>query len=109
MYAVIEDRGKQYKIKEGERFRIDRMDENNGEIIFDKVLLIREDNKEPIIGRPYINEAKVICDILGEIKGKKILVLKYKKSKNYKRKKGHRQKFMELLVKEIRNSGEGGN
>lgn len=101
MYAVIEDRGKQYKIKEGEKFKIDILKQNKAEIIFDKVLLISEDGKEPIIGKSYIEKARVICDVINEVKGKKILVLKYKKRKNYKRRRGHRQKYTEVLVKEI--------
>ena len=105
MYAVIDDKGKQYKVQEGQRFKIDRIEEDSGELVFDKVLLISGDSVESIIGKPYINNAKVKCEIVGEVKGKKILVLKYKKKKNYKRRKGHRQKYTELLVKEIVKGG----
>lgn len=101
MYVVIEDRGKQYRIKEEEKFKVDRLEQKNGEIVFDKVLLINKDSNAPIIGKPYVDKAKVVCDVISEVKGKKILVLKYKKRKNYKRRRGHRQKYTQLSVKEI--------
>ena len=100
MYAVINDRGKQYTVKAGERVRLDRMDAEPGsEVVFDRVLLIGGD--EVRLGRPVVDGASVKATVLGEYKDRKIIVFKKKRRKKYRRKQGHRQRYTDVQVNEI--------
>jgi len=102
MFAVVEINGFQYKVKENDKIRISKINnsEKGEKIEFDKVLLINEDNNT-IIGKPYIEGAKIVCSNIGNVKGKKIEVMKYKRRKNYKRIKGHRQDYTEIIIENI--------
>ncbi len=101
MYAIIETGGKQYKVEQGQIINVEKLDVQQGEEInFDKVLLIK--NEENIItGSPVIEKAKVVGEVIETGKGKKIIVFKYKRRKNYRRKKGHRQWYSKVKIKEI--------
>ncbi len=102
MYAIVETGGKQYRVEEGDRLLIERLpDRKPGELIeLDKVLLI-SDGKECKVGTPYLEGAKVIAELEEEVKGEKIIVFKYKPKKRYRRKRGHRQRYVRALIKEI--------
>ena len=102
MYAVIEDSGTQFKVSEGETLRIDRVLPGEGEelpktITFDRVLLVGGDG-DAKIGTPALSGATVTADVLGEAKGKKLRVVKYKRRKGYHIEKGHRQKYLAVKV-----------
>ena len=100
MYAVINDRGKQYTVKAGERLRVDRMDVDAGEgVTFDRVLLVGGDDLQ--IGRPVVEGASVQCTVLGEHKDAKIIVFKKKRRKKYRRKQGHRQRYTDVRIDKI--------
>jgi large subunit ribosomal protein L21 len=100
--AVIKTGGKQYIVTPGDKIKIEKLEKNEEgkEIIFDEVLLL-EKNKKIEIGQPFIKNAKVIGKVLKQGKGKKVIVFKYKPKKRYKKKKGHRQKFIEVEIKKI--------
>jgi len=101
MFAIIETGGKQYKVQEGDKIRIEKLDLNPGEkVIFDKVLLI-ENNGQTLIGNPYLPNAKVEGTILAQVKGEKIIIFKKKRKKGYKKKIGHRQKLSEVQIDKI--------
>ncbi len=101
MYAVIETGGKQYRVSEGDTIKIEKLDTPQGEeCVFDKVLLYKDDN-ELIVGSPYVEKVKIIGEVLETKKDKKIIVFKYKRRKNYRRKKGHRQWYSKVKIKEI--------
>jgi len=101
-YAVVETGSKQYKVKEGDSLLVERLNEVKGkEITLDKVLLA-SDGKSVTVGRPYIKDAKVVCELVSEVKDKKKIIFKYRKRKASKRKVGHRQKLFKLLVKKIK-------
>ncbi len=101
MFAIIETGGKQYKVQEGNRIKIEKLDLNPGEkVIFDKVLLI-ESNGQTLIGDPYLPNAKVEGKVLAQVKGEKIVVFKKKRKKGYKKKIGHRQKLSEVQIEKI--------
>ena len=99
MYAVIQDSGSQYKVSEGDVIRIDlrELDENTSTIAFDKVLMIGGEG-EPRIGAPLLDGAKVNAEVLTEVRGDKITIIKYKRRKNYRRKAGHRQRFLRVKI-----------
>ena len=101
IYAIVETGGKQYKLKEGESVLVERLEfKKDKDIALEKVLLAC-DGKTITVGRPYIKGAKVTCEVIGEVKDEKKITFKYKKRKSSKRKIGHRQKLLKLLVKKI--------
>jgi large subunit ribosomal protein L21 len=101
MFAIVEIKGKQYKIQEGEEIEVDRLQASPGEeYTVDKVILIG-DGQESKIGFPYLEKAKVITEILTHLRGQKITTIKYKRRKNYRRKLGHRQELTRLRIREI--------
>ena len=112
MLAVIETGGKQYKVKEGDVIKVEKISAkggsaNGGEsptknIVFDKVLLVVGDKKEEFfLGKPYLKEAKIEAEILGTEKGKKVYVERYKPKVRYHKKTGHRQLFTRVRIKRI--------
>jgi len=101
MWALVEYKGFQFYVKEGENIIVPLVDGEEGkEIEIDKVLLIKKDG-DIRIGTPYIEGAKVIGQIAQHTKLKKIIVFKYKPKKNYRRKKGHRQKATKIKILKI--------
>ena len=98
MYAIIETGGKQYKVKEGDVITVEKLPAEAGTAYtFDKVLsVVNGDNAS--FGAPYISGASVAAQVLGDGKGKKLVVYKFKSKKNYHRKKGHRQPFTKLKI-----------
>ena len=107
MYAVIETGGKQYRVKEGDIFFVEKLPGEEKEVvIFDQVLLISSENGEdPRVGSPYVEGAKVACEIVEQFRGKKILVFKFKRRKNYRKRQGHRQYYTRLKVLQIAPDG----
>ena len=79
MFAIIETGGKQYKVSEGDELFVEKLDaEAEGEVVFDKVLMV-----EGKVGTPYVEGAQVKATVVKHGKGKKIIVYKYKSKKNY--------------------------
>ena len=100
-YAIIEAGGKQYRAEEGKQITVDLMPAESGDkIVLDKVVLIVNDDSV-LVGTPYIKGASVETTVDDQIKGKKILVFKYKHQINYRKHTGHRQKSTRLLVDSI--------
>ena len=92
MYAVIETGGKQYKVQEGDKLRVEKLDAQVGDTVtFDKVLFLGGDDAK--VGRPYVEGAKVEAKVLEQNKAKKVVVYKFKAKKNYRNKRGHRQPY----------------
>lgn len=101
MYAIIEVGAKQYQVKKDDIIEVEKQDAKEGkEITLDKVLLVSKDKKLEI-GQPYLKEAKVRAEVLGIIKGQKIVSFKYRRRKASHWKKGHRQQLTRLKIKEI--------
>jgi len=106
MYAIIEDSGTQIKASVGDVLTLDirELPEKDTSVTFDRVLLIGGEGSggDAKIGLPYVDGATVIAEIIErEFKGKKIDVIKYKRRKGYKRKQGHRQRYMKVKVSAI--------
>jgi len=102
MYAIIDDQGRQYTVREGDVLEVDlKADATEREsIVFDRVLLVRDDS-EARVGTPTLAGAKVTATVLGEAKGLKIVVRKFKRRKNYRRKQGHRQRYTRVRIDSI--------
>jgi len=101
VYAVIKTGGKQYKITEGESFKVEKLAGDAGAaIILDQVLFIGG-NGQPKIGKPMLDGATVEAEVVRQAKDRKILVYKKKRRKGYEKKFGHRQQYTELKVTKI--------
>ena len=101
-YAIIETGSKQYRVEPKNIIEVEKLEltDNQKEITLDKVLLF-SDGKDIQVGKPHISGAKVVCDFLGNIRDEKVISLKYRRRKHSRNKKGHRQTYTRLLVKEI--------
>jgi large subunit ribosomal protein L21 len=101
MYAIVEIAGQQFKVEEGKKIFVHRLDiENEKEVEFDKVLLI-EDEGKVIIGDPTIKDAVVEGKILDHVRGDKVIVFKKKRKKGYRIRNGHRQNFTQIQIVSI--------
>ena len=102
MYAVIDDRGKQYIVRPGERVRVDLLEQPAGSrVVFDRVLLVGGEGGVKT-GQPVVAAARVEAVVLGEVKGVKLVVFHKRRRKGMRRKTGHRQHFTDLRVESIR-------
>lgn len=103
-YAVFQAGGHQYRAKVGDKFSIDKIQGSVGDkISFDKVLLLNGE-KGLELGKPFVAKAKVEATIKEQTRDKKVLVFKYKRRKNYKKTRGHKQ---DITVVEIANIVHG--
>lgn len=103
MYAIIETGGKQYKVQEGDIITVEKLGVAEGEkVTFDKVLAVSKDDALTI-GAPFVNNATVTASVIGEGKGKKVIVYKYKAKKGYHKKRSHRQPFTKIKIEAINN------
>lgn len=103
-FAVIETGGKQYLVGVGDVVDVELLDgdHNEGdEVVFDKVLM-SDDGKDATIGMPYIDGAKVKGKFIGEKKGKKLSIIRYKAKSNRDRKLGHRQKYARVEITSLK-------
>lgn len=102
MYVIIETGGKQYKVEKDQILHVENLNiEEGGEVVFDKVLLVSGDDGAITVGKPYVKGATVKASVLKNGKSKKIIVFKYKAKKNQRKKRGHRQPFTRVEIKEL--------
>jgi len=100
-FAVIRTGGKQYIVRVGEKHKFEKIEVEAGETIkIDDVLLLKKGDKVEV-GTPKVSGAIVEAKVLSQIKDEKIIVFKYKKRKNYRRKQGHRQRLTEVEIVKI--------
>jgi len=105
MYAIVEIAGQQFKVEEGKKIFVHRMEGvNEQEVDFDKVLLIENDGNV-IIGDPVIKDAFVEGKIISHERGDKVIVFKMKRKKGYRIKNGHRQNFTQVEIISIKEKG----
>jgi large subunit ribosomal protein L21 len=104
-YAIIETSGKQFRVAAGDRVKVDYIGAGEGsQVELSRVLFIN-DGKDSIVGNPVIENASVKATCVGEGKGKKIIVFKYKPKVRYRVKKGHRQQYTMLEINDIVKPG----
>lgn len=98
MYAVIKTGGKQYRVSAGQRLRIEKIDAAEGaDVEFDQVLLVGEGDSVTV-GKPLVDGGRVQARVRTQGLGKKIEVIKFRRRKNYRRTKGHRQAYTEIEI-----------
>lgn len=101
MYAIIETGGKQFKVTEGKEIDVERIEkQDTDKVVFENVLLV-VDNDNLTVGKPYIDNAKVQGTLIGEVKGKKVIAFKFRRRKDSKTKKGHRQTYCRVKINRI--------
>ena len=101
MLAVIKTGGKQYKVKEGDTIKIEKLDlEAGAKVMFETLMIAGTDGENVTIGRPSLGE-KVEGKIIDDGLGKKVLVVKYKNKTRYIRTKGHRQAYTKVEIAKI--------
>jgi large subunit ribosomal protein L21 len=100
-YAVIRTGGKQYRVAPGDVVRIERLSGDVGSAVEFSEVLIAADDAGIRVGRPLVDGARVLGQIVAQTRDKKVLVYKKKRRKNYRRRRGHRQYLTSVRVTEI--------
>ena len=96
MYAIIKTGGKQYRVQEGDEFKVEKLDAQVGDkVVFEEVVAVGGDKL--IVGTPFVEGYAVQAEVLEQGKNDKVIIYKYKAKKDYRRKNGHRQPY--TLVK----------
>ena len=101
MYAIIRDRGTQYRVEEGQVLDVALLDAEAGSQVELGEVLLLGGGDQVTVGTPLISGAKVVAKVLGTTKGDKIVVFKYKNKKRYRRRTGHRQQFTSIAISQI--------
>jgi len=100
IYAVVETGGKQYKVSPAQTIEVEKLTASGDTVELDKVYLVADGDKVTV-GNPTVPGAKVIANVVGNGKGDKVIVYKFKAKVRYRRKRGHRQPYTKLAIKEI--------
>ena len=103
MYAIIADSGKQYKVEEGKYVYTEKQrdKEPGDEIVFDKVIMVKKDDGEVLIGKPFLENVVVRGKIVEHKKARKVRGIKFRPRKNSKTTKNHRQWYTTILIEKI--------
>jgi large subunit ribosomal protein L21 len=100
MYAIIATGGKQYKVSEGDVIKVEKLGAEAGaQYQFDQVLAVGGDTLT--VGNPTVAGATVTASVIGDGKGKKVIVYKYKRKSGYHKKNGHRQQYTQVKIEKI--------
>jgi len=102
MLAIIRTGGKQYIVREGQELKVEKLefDEKKKTVDFNEVLLVSTD-KKTTIGQPLVEKAKVTAEVIAEVKGDKVRVVKHHPKKHYRRTQGHRQQYLKVKISKI--------
>src|SRR5262245_22753547 len=101
MYAVIETGGKQYRVQPGDTVVVEKLPGKAGDAIeFDQVLLLSDD-ENVAVGRPLVEGARVTGQITEQGRDAKVIVYKFKRRKNYRKKNGHRQAYTSVKIDQV--------
>jgi len=102
MYAIVEILGQQFKVEEGRKIFVHRMEkaERGSEVTFDKVMLVDKDG-DIKVGAPVLEGANVVAEVVSHVRGEKVLVFHKRRRKGYRKLNGHRQNFTEIMIKSI--------
>lgn len=102
MYAIVETGGKQYRVEPGSILQLEKLaGEAGGTVELTQVRLVQDANGGLLVGRPWVQQARVTAEILRQGRTRSIMVFKKKRRKNYRRTKGHRQSFTQVRITDI--------
>ena len=100
MYAIVEVKGKQYKVEKGQDILIEYLGEEAKEPEI-KTLLLKKDDDTVLVGTPYVEGVKVTSKVVESLKGDKVIIGKHKRRKDYRRITGHRHKYHKITIENI--------
>ena len=108
MFAVIKTGGKQYRVSPSETITVEKLDGEAGDSVsFDQVMLVGGgEGAEPTLGAPLVAGATVAGEIVGQIRGDKVIIFKKRRRKNSKRTRGHRQSLTMVKITDILTAGD---
>ena len=101
MYAIVATSGKQFRVTEGDRILVDRVQAAVGDTVRLESVLLLDGAPTPLVGRPFVTGAAIEATVLAHRAGDKVIVFKYKPKKRERRKHGHRQLLSELKIAAI--------
>ena len=101
MYAVIRDKGREFKVSEGDVIKLDKNKLDKGDIIEFEEVLLYSDGDEIEVGQPVVSGAKVTAEVLGDAKGKKTVAIKFRRRKDSRTRKGGRRVFTSVRITSI--------
>ena len=101
MYAIIETGGKQYRVEPGLNLWIEKIDAEPGEVVSIEKVLFVNTGSEVFAGTPFLPNWEVKAEVVRHLRDRKIVAMKYRPKKNYRRKYGHRQWYTEIRIKDI--------
>ncbi|HUS25594.1 MAG TPA: 50S ribosomal protein L21 [Candidatus Binatia bacterium] len=98
MYAVIKTGGKQYKVAQGDKLKVEKLEAEVGKpVVFDQVLMIADGDQRKV-GAPLVSGGKVTAEVVSHGRGEKVRIIKHRRRKNYHREQGHRQYYTEIRI-----------
>ena len=100
MYAIIETGGKQYRVEKGDVIDVELLEAKEGKIEFNQVVFVHNDSSAKV-GCPHVAKSVVRGELVGEVRGPKVLAFKYKRRKGIRSKIGHRQDYSRVKITEI--------
>ncbi|MGA1202706.1 MAG: 50S ribosomal protein L21 [Planctomycetota bacterium] len=102
MHAIFRDGGRQYRVAEGDTLLVDlREGEPGSNVEFGEVLSIEPEGQEMRIGQPLVEGARVVAEVIGEYKGPKLIFHQFRRTKNSRTRRGHRQKYTQVRIAKI--------
>jgi large subunit ribosomal protein L21 len=102
MYAIIRTGGKQFRAEPGQTIKVPSLSAEVGETVTFDDVLVTETDDGVTVGTPGVKGARVTGEVVEHGKGKKVIVFKWKRRKNYRRKQGHRQKYTAVRIDDIK-------
>ena len=106
MFAVIKSGGRQYKVTVGDKLEVNRLPHEDGKQIEIGEVLLVSDADTSLVGAPFVEGAKVLATVVGQKRGEKLIVFKYKSKKRYRHRRGHRQELTVLSIDDIISKGK---
>lgn len=101
MYAVIKSGGKQYKVEQGDKLKVEKLASEEGDNVEISEVLMIADGDNITVGTPFVDGAKVTAKVESHGRGPKIKIVKFKRRKHYHKQMGHRQGYTELSITKI--------
>jgi len=102
MHAVIFTGGKQYRVKEGDVLRVEKLGLDEGAKIDFTDILMTSDGEKISVGTPHVKGAKVSAEVMSNGRSKKVRIIKFKRRKHHMKQMGHRQSYSEIKIKKIK-------
>lgn len=106
MYAIVDIAGQQFKVSQGQKLKVHRLEAEEGKLVELENVLLVSDGKTVSVGTPNVDGARIAAKVLAHSKGDKVLVFKKKRRKGYQKLNGHRQYITELWIEAILGKGE---